>query len=655
MNKKSIKKGGDGYKHSKQCRKATFGDGNEAIAWAAQDKGVRYISHYPGSPVNHVIDVLTLNKLKFNYQINHALNEHIAALAVMGASLCGARSLLVMKHVGLNIAADPLNYSAVCKIKGGMVIVVGTDPGARSSTGEEDVHWYAAQFNLPLLEPATVQGVYECVKQAFEFSEQAQMPVLVFVPGRIAYQSSLINRFKTEQAQEDYIFQKDPENLINVGARAVKNHRKHILRLQQFQQQEHHLHSHHFNPKANFGIVTRGASFSICHEVIESLELIHNVQLLNIELTYPLNISAFLKFAQNKQKIIIIEDQDGFLETMIKREAFGKINAEVHGKDIFPIWGELSDHQIREYLITQFDCADKTNHSLTIDIDCPDRPGSFCEGCPHRSSFYGIDHALCNETDNESANSLAQLKDEKVQKRGGMGCNNKDIITSENISKNISKGIIGGDIGCSSLPPHRTDWLLCMNAGIGISQGIADLLPEQSLVSTGGEGSFFHGGMISLQSAIENNINLTHIIFDNRSVAMTGHQDSPTTSGKTDMRKLLEAIGVNHIFEVNAFKSSEVSESIQIAQKISGVKVIWIRGDCALQPNAEALRRFKERKLYIHNDQCNGCSLCYDKLQCPAIIKENDLLKIDLQRCRRCTACLDVCPNDAIEVDDPLF
>ena len=611
-----------------------FGDGNDAIAWAAQDACVNYVSHYPGSPVNRVLDVLEADlkkDKKQNYLINHALNEHIAALAVMGASLCGARSLLVMKHVGLNIAADPLNYSAVTKIKGGLVIVVGTDPGARSSTGEEDVHWYAPQFNIPLLEPATVQGVYDCVKQAFTFSEQARLPVMVFVPGRIAYQSSLIQRQLEKHPGKDFHFEKDPENLINVGVRAVNNHRQHILRLRQFQQKNHGLYRTHFNSEATFGIVTRAASYSVCHEVIVSLGLSEQVHLLNITLTYPLNIRPFIDFAKGKQKIIIIEDQDGFLETLIKREAFGNVDCSIQGKAIFPAWGELSDKQIRDYFSEAFDClSDK--ELLSINVDCPERPGSFCEGCPHRSSFYGIDRAL-TET-------------KKYKK--------KEEASFNSAQKPFFKGIIGGDIGCSSLPPHRTDWLLCMNAGIGISQGITHLLPEQSLVSTGGEGSFFHGGIVSLQSAVENNINLTHIIFDNRSVAMTGHQDSPTTSGKTDMRKLLEAIGVNHIFEVNAFESSKVTEAIQTASNIQGVKVIWIRGDCALQPGAEVLRRFKERKLFIQHERCDGCMLCYEKLQCPAITKDaNKQLSIDLQRCRRCTACLDVCPNQAIEVDDP--
>jgi indolepyruvate ferredoxin oxidoreductase alpha subunit len=600
-----------------KLKDSTFGDGNDAIAWAAQDATVNYVSHYPGSPVNRVVDVLEQDSNKYEYLINHALNEHIAALSTMGASLCGARSLLVMKHVGLNIAADPLNYSAVIKIKGGMVVVVGTDPGARTSTGEEDVHWYAPQFNLPLLEPASVQDVYTCVKRAFEISEDVQLPVLVFVPGRIAYQSSRISRQQEEIKPHTYKFTKDPENLINVGKRAVQNHQDHILRLQTFKKQNS-MSSTHFSSTANYGVVTRGATFSITCEVIESLDLQDKIQLLNIELSYPLNIDAFLDFAKNKQKIIIVEDQDGFLETMIKREAFGKVNCALHGKDVFPPWGEVSDDQVRQFFIKTFDCENE-NIPRPLNINCPERPGTFCEGCPHRPAFYAIDKAL-----------------EEIKQEYG------------------SMGIIGGDIGCSSLPPHRTDWLLCMNAGIGMSQGIAQLLPDQCLVSTGGEGSLFHGGLTSLQSAVENNINLTHIIFDNRSVAMTGHQNSPTSSGKVNLGKLLASIGADHILQANAFLATELTSTIKKALQLNGVKVIWVKGDCALQPNEESLRRLKERSLFILNEKCNSCSLCYSKLQCPAIIRdENDhKLHIEMDQCRLCAACIDICPNNAIEISD---
>ena len=590
-----------------------FGDGNEAIAWAAQDAGVNYVAHYPGSPVNRVVNVLEKNKSAAPL-INHALNEHIAVLAAMGASLCGARSLVVMKHVGLNIAADPLNYAGVIKITGGIVVVVGTDPGARSSTGEEDVHWYAPQFNLPLFEPASVDGIYQTVKRAFEVSERVQMPVMVFVPGRLAYQSSGIERKCDARQAATLKFAKDPANLINVGARAVKNHRDHVLRIARFAEQEPDA-AHAFNPAADIGLITRGATYAVVHELVAELELGAQVHLLNVERTFPLHLESIVAFARGKRRIIVVEDQDGFLETMLKRAAFGKITCEVRGKDIFPAWGEISHEQVRAFLIEEFggDAAAAAAPPWALEVAVEERPGTFCEGCPHRPVFYALDQSL-----------------------------------------QAGDGIIGGDIGCSSLPPHRTDWLLCMNAGIGMSQGIAHVMPGQAMVSTGGEGSLFHGGLLSLLSAIENNVNLTHVILDNRSIAMTGHQRSPSASGNVDMRKLLESIGVAHIFEVSAFVPSKITRAVEAAKGLPGVKVIWVNGACALQPTAEALRRLRERTLTIDSDKCGACTLCYTKLQCPAIVQSaaTARISIEMNSCRRCAACLDVCPNDAIVVTD---
>jgi indolepyruvate ferredoxin oxidoreductase alpha subunit len=362
------------------------------------------------------------------------------------------------------------------------------------------------------------------------------------------------------------------------------------------------------NPAADYGIVTRGAAYAVACEAIIDLNLMERVHVLNIRRTFPLHRDSLISFARGKKKLVIMEDQDGFLETMIKREAFGAITCPVQGKEIFPAWGELHYEQIRDFLATEFGCT--VDFPLPLAVPpVPDRLGACCEGCPHRPALYAIEQAL-----------------------------------------EEGRGITGGDIGCSSLPPHRTDWLLCMNAGIGISQGIAQLLPDRPLVSTGGDGSLFHGGLLSLQSAVENGINLTHIILDNRSVAMTGHQPSPTGTGTLDLRGLLRSIGVRRIFEVSAFTPSLLILAIAKAKKLDGVKVIRVKGECALQ-REERQPDYRHRfTLGINPETCHGCTSCYSGLQCPAIVREDATgqLSIDPQRCRRCGACLDVCPNNAI-------
>ncbi len=587
-----------------------FIDGNQAVALAAWDAHVDYVTHYPGSPLNRVIPVL--QDIEENAPvINHALNEHIAALAALGASMSGARSLVVMKHVGLNIAADPLNYAGLVKISGGMVVVVGTDPGARTSTGEEDVHWYAPQFNYPLLEPYDVQSIYDTVQHAFDLSEQVRTPVLVFVAGRLAYQSVMIERRARLTRPAKFEFNKNKESLINVGQRAVRNHRQQIERITAYAAQPLRAFDE-FNQHAAHGVITRGATYAVVHEVIRDLQLQPHIHLLNVERVYPVNPDYIIDWCRGKTAVTVIEDQDGFLETMLKRELFGKVACSIEGKNNFPAWGEINDQQVRQYFIAKFKLENPVTSLPALDkLQVPERPGTFCEGCPHRAAFYAIDHCFL-----------------------------------------LNDGIIGGDIGCSSLAPHRTDWLLCMNAGVGISQGIAQLLPHRALVSSGGEGSLFHGGLISLQSAVENNIKMTHILFDNASIAMTGHQDSPTTHGHVDVRMLLAAIGVQQVYEVNAFATTSVIDAINAAAELPGVKVVWVRGNCALLPSTEMLQRRQQRTLQIDNSRCGECSLCYDQLQCPAIIKNSATgnLSVNLHTCRRCTACLSVCPNNAINV-----
>ena len=585
--------------------------GNQAVAWAAVEAGVDYFAHYPGSPVNHVEPALQKICAQENIDItfNHATNEHIATLAAAGASYCGARSLVVFKHVGMNIASDPLNYLGYTGLKGGMVIVVGTDPGATCSTGEEDPHWYAPQMNLPLLEPTTVQEIKDTVVRAFDISEKYEVPVLVFIPAKLCYNTDSIVVQKIKYHPKNFHFEKNPERFINVGQKAVRNHRALVERLGRLASDTNFLQGFG-NPKAPYAIVTRGITSNHVYESLSHLGLFNEVHLINVEMTYPLNITPLAALLEHKAKIVVIEDQDGFLENQIKMNLFNKLKGDVYGKDIFPVWDEVSYHLVDSYLRKEFK-FEEGPEPLAIPV-VPERLGAFCEGCPHRSIFYAIDEAI------------------------------KGTDT-----------IIGGDIGCSSLPPHRTDWLLCMNAGIGISQGMSHVLKDQQVISTGGEGSFFHGGILSLQSAILNKINLLHMVLDNRSVAMTGHQDSPTRNPKTDYRGLLESIGVDKIIEVSAFNPLELTLRIRQELKGKGVRVMWVKGDCALQPDPETELKRKTKFISIDNSQCLDCDICYTDLQCPAIERVETLsedLKIDLDKCMRCGVCIEICPNDAINV-----
>ena len=586
---------------------------NEAIAWAATSAGVDFMSHYPGSPVNMVEKHLkNLNgRFNKNIQFNDSLNEHVAALSAAGASFSGAKSLVVMKHVGLNIASDPFNYIGYTGVKGPMVIVVGTDPGANSSTGEEDVHWYVPQFNFPLLEPTSVQECYDFIKKAYAISAKFEIPVLVFVPSRLAYNYATIDvTIPVKEVKPDFYFETEKARYINVGAQAVNNHKSLIQKISNVSESES-LVKKQFNPNASIGLITRGLSYSITYEIIVRLGLQDEVELLNMDLVYPINKTVINEFSSNKKELIFIEDQDGFVENQVKMDCYNELPRTINGKNIFPKYGEITSVQITDFLVKKFQIEIPSPQTLTVP-ELPERLGTFCEGCPHTGSFYSIDTVL------------------------------KEI-----------DAVIGGDIGCSSLPPFRADWLLCMNAGIGISQGMAQVSKNQTIISTGGDGSFFHAGALSLLSAIQNKIDLIHLVFDNGTIAMTGHQESPTSNG-FDHHQFLDSLGVDRVIDVSPYQPKEFIQKLKEEIGQTGVRVFWVKGGCVLHGNEEIERRRNILYPEINADLCGSCTKCYTELACPAIINLKNApeqeLKIDLDRCVRCGTCHEICPNSAITI-----
>jgi indolepyruvate ferredoxin oxidoreductase, alpha subunit len=596
-------------KHDKQI----MVNGNEAAAWAALLAGTDYFAHYPGSPVN-LVEPYLKNLVKTygaDMKFNDSLNEHIAALSAAGASFTGARSMLVMKHVGMNIAADPFNYIGYTGVKGGMVIVVGTDPGANCSTGEEDVHWYIPQVNFPLLEPTSVKSIFEYVYSGFSLSEKYQLPVVVFVPTRLCYNYDTIEipgELKPIKKDNQFYFEKNSGQYINVGQRTIKNHKILLNKIESIGEQENYSRQY-FSKTAGLGIITRGITFCHTYESIKKMGLEQKVGLLRIDLVYPVPKEAVRQFAKNKNEIIFMEDQDGFLENQVKMNLFNELKCTVLGKEIFPKYGEIQAEQIMGYLSQKFDLGIELPEIDNKVEEVPERLGTFCEGCPHRAAFYAIYKSM------------------------------------EGID-----GIIGGDIGCSSLPPFKADWLLCMNAGIGISQGMSHILKKQQVVSTGGEGSFFHAGFLSLQSAILNKIDLLHIVFDNGYVAMTGHQSSPTTSNSLNYRRLLKTIGVDKFYKVKAQKVHKIIRILKKEYGKKGVRVIWIKGECVQKPTDLRVLIRNTRTVKINNEKCGVCTECYSSFGCPAINSNGkNEFWVDETRCLRCGTCLNICKNGALK------
>jgi len=598
-------------------------NGNEAVAWAAMEMGLNYFSHYPGSPVNKIAPAIyELNsKYKGSVVFNDAINEHVATLSALGASLSGARSMVVMKHVGMNIAADPLNYIGYTGIRGGMLLVVGTDPGAQCSTGEEDPHWYLPQINLPLFEPTTISQIYYQTKEAFLLSEKYATAVVVFLPTRLCFNhdSLLTDESKIGQAQREFKFIKNPASYINVGAQCVANSKKLFAKMETISQ-DVFFGKEFFNANSAIGVITRGATFGHSYESILRLELSEKVHLLNIDMTYPLNEAKLLPFFANKKEVVVIEDQGGFLENSLKSLFYGKIQTAMEGKIFFTPYGEISFSSIYNFFADKFDIAIRQmgeNLQAPHEIEVPERLGTFCEGCPHRASFYIIEKVLRAEQGDD-------------------------------------RWVIGGDIGCSSLPPQRADWLLCMNAGVGISQGITAMASSQLVISTGGDASFFHAGISGIASAVHNKVDLLHLVFDNEYIAMTGHQASLSSNPKLDHEKLLYALGVDKLFTVDAFDLSSYEKKLKQLVHSRGVRVLWVKGACSKMLPAQAIKRREAFSPTINSSKCQDCTLCYRELQCPAIVKKTTNLphfSIDLDRCKRCRVCKQVCPNGAISAN----
>lgn len=566
--------------------------GNEAVARGAFEAGVKVASAYPGTPSTEITENIV--KYKEIYS-EWSPNEKVALEVAIGACIAGARSICSMKHVGLNVAADPLFTVSYTGVNGGLVIMVADDPGMHSSQNEQDSRFYARASKVPMLEPSDSQQCKDYVKAAFDISEKFDCPVIVRLTTRIAHSQSSVE-IGERQNDELKPYIKNPAKYVMMPAMAKKRHvevEKRMAELKSFAM-ETSLNTVEWGRK-DIGVITSGISYQYAREAFG------DVSYLKLGMVYPLPDKMIEEFAAKVDKLYVIEELEPFFENQIK-----KLGIKVTGKDLLPVTGEYSATLLRERIF-----GIVPEKSVEIDNESPVRPPVMCPGCPHRGMFHVLKKLKLNVT---------------------------------------------GDIGCYTLgalsPTETMDTCVCMGASVGMAHGMEKARGREfgkKTVAILGDSTFIHSGITGLIDIVYNKGCSTVIILDNSITGMTGHQQNPTTgftiSGEptkqVDLELLAKAVGVERVVIADPFNIKEfekvVSEEIQRDEP----SVIISQRPCAL---LKSVRYEGPQKI---NDNCKKCRNCL-KIGCPAIVDKGDRIEINSSLCVGCKLCTKLCSFNAI-------
>jgi len=578
--------------------------GNEAIALGAWEAGVKFASAYPGTPSTEILENL------FGYaglKAEWASNEKVALDAAAGAALVGARALTAMKHVGLNVAADTFFSLSYTGVKAGLVIVSADDPGTFSSQNEQDNRQYARFAKVPCLEPSNSQEAKDFVALALDLSEQFDTPVLLRSTTRLSHSKSAVEvgipQARSEDGSGRLTFPDDPKKYVIIPAHARHRHpvvEERMKRLAEWVETAP-INRLEWGDR-RLGIVTTGMAYQYAREVFG------DVSYLKLGVSYPLPMGLVRQLREGVEKLIVLEELDPFFEDQISA-------AGIHvdgGKDVFPLIGEFTvpivrDAAVRAGLI-EAPVSSETAAPVTASLGLPHRPPALCPGCPHRSVFYA-------------------LRKQKLR--------------------------VNGDIGCYSigvLPPFNAmDTTLSMGAGLSMAHGMGQVGVEEKSVAVIGDSTFFHAGLPALANTVYNKGVVTTIILDNYTTAMTGGQGNP--GERIEIEPVVRALGVEHVWMVDAFDQKGVEKAIKEAVAIQDEPtVVVVYGGCVL------IKGFRRKPVVaVDAESCTACGVCF-RVGCPAILKSEEIYakndkhkaEIDPLLCVGCDICLQVCPFNAI-------
>ena len=573
--------------------------GNEAVARGLYEAGCAFVSSYPGTPSTEITEAAA--KYQEIYA-EWAPNEKVALESAFGASLSGRRSFCGMKHVGLNVAADPLFTVAYTGVNAGLVIAVADDPGMHSSQNEQDSRHYARASKIPMLEPADSAEAIAFTKAAYEISEQFDTPVLLKMCTRVAHSQSVVEPGERIEVAKSY--EKNPGKYIMMPGNAKRRHpivEARTRALVEFAETSP-LNTVEAGSDNEIGIITSSTSYQSVKEVFGD-----KYPVMKLGMIWPMPEKKIEEFAKSVRTLVVVEELDSFIESHVRDLGIACV-----GKSKFSCIGEFSQNLVRE----QFDGT--VISGKTIDAEIPARPPVMCAGCPHRGLFYTLV---------------------------------KNKIT------------VMGDIGCYTLgavpPLNALDSTICMGASVSGLHGFnkASSLPgsagstEGKTVAVIGDSTFMHSGITGLVNIAYNDSNSTVIIVDNSITGITGHQQNPTTGfnlkgdpcAKIDLETLCRAVGIRRVRVVDPYNLAECDAAIKEELAADEPSVIISRRPCAL------LKYVKHDKpLVVDTDKCRSCKACM-KIGCPAISMADGKAKIDNTLCTGCGVCAQLCKFDALK------
>ena len=568
--------------------------GNAAVARGAYEAGVSVVSSYPGTPSTEI----TENIVKYEeIYAEWAPNEKVAAEVAIGASIAGARSMSCMKHVGLNVMADPVFTVSYTGVNGGLVFCVADDPGMHSSQNEQDSRHYAEASKIMMLEPADSGECKEFTKSAFELSERFDTPVFIRLSTRVSHSQSLVDE-KEPVSYELKPYEKNIDKYVMMPAKAIKRHIDVEKRIEALREFSENCEFNTVEDNGNrIGVITSGIAYMYAKEALGD-----KVNYLKLGMVYPMPEKLISDFAEKCDVVYVIEELDPVIEKHCK-----SIGVNVIGKEKFTLLGEYTPAMIKKVVLGE-DAAE----SNTIDENIPVRPPVMCAGCPHRGTFY-------------------------VLKKLGL--------------------VVSGDIGCYTLgavaPLESVDTTICMGASVSVALGMAKARGKEfnkKLVSVIGDSTFIHSGITGLIDIVYNKGANTVIILDNSITGMTGHQDNPTTgytirgeeTAQVNLVTLCKSVGVKNVVVADPFDVKAFEKVVKEEVERDEPSVIIAQRPCAL------LKKVKYTGRCVINDKCKKCKMCM-KLGCPAISFDGDGIRIDETQCNGCGLCFNVCPFGAME------